>query len=229
MTAGPRITIRNLSLTLGGTRILRDVNHVFEGGRIHCILGPNGGGKTSLLRCLLGQMPFRGTVRLEDGDDRPIGYVPQSLEFDRSLPLTVGDVMAVMTQRRPAFFGTSRKTRAAMDAALDRIGMLPMRDRRFGALSGGERQRVLFAQAFVPHPALLLLDEPTSNLDEAGDRRFEELVRDISASGTTVIWVNHNWAQARRVSDSVVGVSGTVIFAGPPDEAIPTTPEAIPA
>ncbi len=118
--------------------------------------------------------------------------VPQALEFDRGLPLTVDDFMAAMCQRRPAFLGLSRNRRPAIDAALERVGMLAKRGRRMGALSGGERQRVLLAQGPVPPPQLLVLDEPMSALDEGGIQVFERLLLDWRQAGVTVLWIEHD-------------------------------------
>ncbi|MEM8309824.1 metal ABC transporter ATP-binding protein, partial [Morganella morganii] len=166
---GPAIEFAGIDLSLGGSRILDGVRLRVEAGSVHALVGPNGGGKSSLVKTLLGQMPHRGELRLEwPGAPGCIGYVPQALEFDRGLPLTVDDFMAAMCQRRPAFLGLSRSRRPAIDAALERVGMLAKRGRRMGALSGGERQRVLLAQGLVPPPQLLVLDEPMSALDEGG-------------------------------------------------------------
>lgn len=168
---GPAIEFAGIDLSLGGSRILDGVRLRVEAGSVHALVGPNGGGKSSLVKTLLGQMPHRGELRLEwPGAPGCIGYVPQALEFDRGLPLTVDDFMAAMCQRRPAFLGLSRSRRPAIDAALERVGMLAKRGRRMGALSGGERQRVLLAQGLVPPPQLLVLDEPMSALDEAASR-----------------------------------------------------------
>ncbi len=140
---GPAIEFAGIDLSLGGSRILDGVRLRVEAGSVHALVGPNGGGKSSLVKTLLGQMPHRGELRLEwPGAPGCIGYVPQALEFDRGLPLTVDDFMAAMCQRRPAFLGLSRSRRPAIDAALERVGMLAKRGRRMGALSGGERQRV---------------------------------------------------------------------------------------
>ncbi|MGU1586646.1 ATP-binding cassette domain-containing protein, partial [Pseudomonas aeruginosa] len=122
---GPAIEFAGIDLSLGGSRILDGVRLRVEAGSVHALVGPNGGGKSSLVKTLLGQMPHRGELRLEwPGAPGCIGYVPQALEFDRGLPLTVDDFMAAMCQRRPAFLGLSRSRRPAIDAALERVGML---------------------------------------------------------------------------------------------------------
>ncbi len=105
-----------------------------------------------------------------------MGYVPQSLDFDKSLPITVRDFMAMTTQRRPVFLGVSRARRAEIDATLERLGLAGRVNARLGSLSGGERQRVLLAQALLPEPALLVLDEPTTGLDVAGKEVLERTI-----------------------------------------------------
>jgi len=213
--AGPAISFGNVNLTLGGLHILRDVSFRIESGDLACVIGPNGGGKTCLIRSLLGQMPHSGDVRYEGGSAVQLGYVPQFLEIDRTLPLTVTNIMSIMVQRTPAFFGVKKKYSTQINAALDRAGFDGKRDRRFGGLSGGERQRVLFAQALMPEPNLLVLDEPTASMDEAGARRIEEVVLELNALGTTVLWINHDLAQVKRVANKVVVVDGGVPYCGP--------------
>ena len=109
---GPAVVFDRVSLQLGGTQILEDVSFRVEAGALHCLVGPNGGGKTSLVRALLGQMPHTGSIRLEGDVTGPLGYVPQLPDFDRNLPMTVNVVMALMSQRKPAFLGAARSSRA---------------------------------------------------------------------------------------------------------------------
>ncbi|MBA1200322.1 metal ABC transporter ATP-binding protein [Pseudomonas capeferrum] len=223
---GPRIEFAGIDLTLGRTRILEQVSFTVAAGSVHAIVGPNGGGKSSLIKTLLGQMPHQGQLTLQwPGDGEIIGYVPQALEFDRGLPMTVDDFMAAMCQRRPAFLGLSRRVSPAIDAALERVGMLDKRKRRMGALSGGERQRVLLAQGLIPTPQLLVLDEPMSALDEAGIRVFEQLLQGWRQSGTTVLWIEHDLEAVLRLADRVTGLSRQVLFDAPPAQAL--TPERL--
>ena len=214
---GPTIQLTNVSLELGATSILEDISLRIDSGSIHCIVGPNGGGKTSLLKSILGQMPHRGSIAIEvEGDGRPvIGYVPQFLNFDTTLPITVNDFMAISCQRRPAFLGLGKNNKKAMQEALEKVGFVGKHKRKLGNLSGGERQRVLFAQALVPEPDLLILDEPMTSLDEGGIYQFERLIKEYNASGKTVLWINHDLEQVRRVAQSVSGINRHLMFHGP--------------
>lgn len=223
--SGPAIVFDSVDLTLGRTGILDRVTFRVASGSIHAVVGPNGGGKSSLVRTLLGQSPHKGLVRLDWPRQGPgaVAYVPQALEFDRGLPMTVEDFLAVLCQRRPAFLGPDRRIDYA--AALARVGMEGKRMRRFGALSGGERQRVLLAQALIPAPDLLILDEPMTALDEAGAAIFETLLAELKVSGTTVLWIEHDLAAVRRLANRVTGLNKVVLFDGPPAEVL--SPERV--
>ncbi|EZH76877.1 manganese ABC transporter ATP-binding protein [Ectopseudomonas composti] len=218
---GPSIDFADVSLELGRTRILDRISFQVRAGSVHALVGPNGGGKSSLIKTLLGQMPHRGELTL-NWPDAPdvIGYVPQALEFDRGLPMTVDDFMAAMCQVRPAFLGLSRRHAPAIEEALARVGMLDRRTRRMGALSGGERQRVLLAQGLVPAAQLLILDEPMAALDEPGMRVFEKLLMDWRRSGVTVLWVEHDLQAVGRLADRVTGLNRRVLFDDAPQVAL---------
>lgn len=223
---GPSIVFDKVGLALGRTHILRDVSFTVSAGSVHALVGPNGAGKSSLIKTLLGQMPHQGRLTLDwPQAAQTIGYVPQALEFDRGLPMTVTDFMVTMTQRRPAFLGISPRRIKDIHAALDRVGMADKRARRMGALSGGERQRVLLAQGLMPAPSLLVLDEPMAALDEAGMRVFENLLADWRAQGVTVFWVEHDLQAVRELADRVTGLNGQVLFDGEPDEVL--TPQGL--
>jgi len=223
---GPGISFADVSLVLGRTVILDQVSFQVRAGSVQALVGPNGGGKSSLIKTLLGQMPHQGRLALEwSGEPQTIGYVPQALEFDRGLPMTVDDFMAAMCQRRPAFLGLSRRLAPAIGEALERVGMQDKRKRRMGALSGGERQRVLLAQGLIPSPQLLVLDEPMSALDEAGIQVFERLLGDWRRAGVTVLWIEHDLQAVKRMADKVTGLNRRVLFDAAPDEAL--TPERL--
>lgn len=223
---GPAIEFDAVQLTLGRTSILDRISFQVRAGSVHALVGPNGGGKSSLIKTLLGQMPHRGELRLHWPENSgTIAYVPQALEFDRGLPMTVNDFMAAMCQRRPAFLGLSRRHTPAIEQALARVGMLDKRKRRMGALSGGERQRVLLAQGLVPEAQLVVLDEPMSALDEPGVQVFEQLLRDWRLAGTTVLWIEHDLQAVSRLADRVTGLNRRVLFDDSPQQVL--TPERL--
>jgi zinc transport system ATP-binding protein len=217
---GPSIAFENVTLELGNTRILDDVSFGIRAGTIHCIVGANGGGKTSLIRSLVGQMPHTGSIRIDWQQNRVIGYVPQTLDFDKSLPITVLDFMAMTSQRRPVFLGVARARRQQIEAVLARMGLQGKLRARLGSLSGGERQRVLFAQALIPEPAMLVLDEPMTGLDLAGKEILEGAIRQFARGGGTVVWVNHDIVQVDEIADAMTYINRKVLLDGAPREVL---------
>lgn len=129
---GLEIQIKDLNLVLSGNEILENINLTVKAGEIHCLVGPNGGGKTSLLRCILGQMPFTGSIEMKYEKDRVIGYVPQVLDFERTLPITVEDFMAMTNQTRPCFLGISKKHKETVDNLLKKLGVYEKKKKIIG-------------------------------------------------------------------------------------------------
>ncbi|PIE64405.1 MAG: manganese ABC transporter ATP-binding protein [Desulfobacterales bacterium] len=223
---GPSISFENLNLRLGDNPVLVDVSFRVEPGSIHCIIGPNGGGKTSLIRSLLGQMPHDGTIRTAWYNERQIpGYVPQTLDFDRTLPLSVNDFMGMICQNRPVFSGTGKRVQEIIFQALEKVGMADKADYMFGGLSGGERQRVLLAQALVPEPDLLVLDEPASGLDKKGMEIMHSILQELNRKGTTILMIHHDLGEVKKIGHGVTCINRKVLFTGSPEETL--TPEAI--
>ncbi|HLW65641.1 MAG TPA: metal ABC transporter ATP-binding protein [Gemmataceae bacterium] len=196
------ITIRNLRVQLGGNPILRGMSCEIERGKITALIGLNGSGKTTLLRAILKEAPYVGQIQFHCGHDHSkptpehIGYVPQKLNIDVRLPLTVRDLLALAIQHRPLFLGVSRKTQPAIDRMLQRVWADPaLLDRFVEKISGGELQRVLLGLALHPEPELLLLDEPAQGLDYQTDHKFYELIADLNRkTGVTVLLVSHDFS-----------------------------------
>ncbi len=215
--ATPLLEVDNLSVTLGGNRILADVSFAVRPASIHALIGPNGAGKTTLIRSIMGGMPHRGTIRFNFRGDGRIGYVPQFLDFDRALPMTVGDFLALMLRRRPVFFGSAKKVRRQIAETLALTQTDHLIDRLIGGLSGGELRRVLLAQALTPLPEFLLLDEPASNVDEQGAQMFEDILLRLQRErNLTVLMVGHDIAMILRVADVATGINRAVTFHGNP-------------
>ncbi len=225
------VVFDNVSVTVGGVRILESVNATVPKGSATAIIGPNGAGKTTLLMALLGQIPYDGTIRLSDGPSGAgprIGYVPQRLDFDRGTPITVMEAMAMGMQRRPLWFGVSEARRRSSLEALADVRAEHLAGRKLGVLSGGELQRVLLALAIIQEPDLLILDEPASGVDVAGEDLLCELLEHLQRErGFTQVMVNHDMSNVLVHASHVICLNRRVIAHGPIASAL--TDEALAA
>ena len=215
----PAIIFDNVSVTMGGIRILESVSAAVPKGSTTAVIGPNGAGKTTLLLALLGQIPHEGTIRLIDGPSggKPrIGYVPQRLEFDRGTPITVMESMVMGLQRMPLWFGPAKAFREKAHAVLAETRVDHMADRRLGVLSGGEMQRVLLALAIQQDPDILILDEPASGVDVAGEDILCELLASLHKKhGFTQVMVNHDMSSVLAHASDVICLNRRVVAWGP--------------
>jgi manganese/iron transport system ATP-binding protein/manganese/zinc/iron transport system ATP- binding protein len=200
-----------------GVERLGDVSFTLPAGRIAAVLGPNGGGKTTLFRALLGELPIRhGIVELAG---RP-AYVPQTDRTRLDFPVSALDVVLMGAYHRtPAWRRIGRADRAAARAALERVGLEDRAGMRFGALSGGQRQRVLIARALLQDAPVVLLDEPLSGVDAVSAARIEELFARLRDEGRALLVATHDVEQARRW-DAVLCLNHRQIAFGPPAEVL---------
>lgn len=234
------LKLDGLSVRLEGDSILEDVSFHLHCGEIVALIGPNGAGKSSLFRCILGQMPYRGTitfspaggtaVRLPNGSPsgtpRPlIGYVPQSPSFDRGDPVSVLDFFTAATSGWPVWLPIPRKYRDRCAACLRRVHGEELIDRAMGALSGGQLQRVLLALALEPVPHVLILDEPLSGVDIEVEHRLLEMLDELrTAYDLSIFFSTHDFATLPQFADKVVLLNRSVLRVGTPDEVL-SSPE----
>jgi zinc transport system ATP-binding protein len=192
----PAVEVRDVCFSYGAQEVLHNVSFALAPRTLVAVVGPNGGGKTTLLRLLLGALaPRYGTIRVlgqapELARGR-VGYVPQSIPFDPRFPVSVREVvlMGRVGKARLGLFGG--EDRDAARRALARVRLERFEGRAFAELSGGERQRVMIAQALACGSELLLLDEPVANIDPEHASQMYELFRELSAD-VTVLMVSHN-------------------------------------
>jgi zinc transport system ATP-binding protein len=212
----PIIEIKDLTFSYDGANALEDVNLTIDKNDFVCLVGPNGGGKTTLLRLILGLLaPTRGRVTVFGGRPKQarqrLGYMPQHAQVDPRFPATVADVVLMGRLGRAEIFGPYRAPqRAAAWRALDVVGLSDFRTRPFGSLSGGQRQRALIARALATEPELLLLDEPTANLDAHAEHELYELMRRLNEK-LTIVMVSHDLGFVSEFVKSVACVKRHVV------------------
>ena len=200
------IKVSKLSVAYGANLVLRNVDMQLAAGEIVTIVGPNGSGKTSLLRAIIGATkPAEGEVWLKPG--LKIGYVPQRLHIDQTLPITVARFLRLTDK------ASDEKCKEALSAA----GVPDMLDRQMTQLSGGQFQRVLLARALIREPDVLLLDEATQGLDQPGSAAFYRQIEAVrEETGCAILMISHDLHVVMSASDRVVCMNGHVCCQGTP-------------
>lgn len=208
------IQTSGLTLRHDGQTVLRDVNFTLRRGEIVTVVGPNGSGKSSLLRALIGALkPAAGKITRKPG--LRIGYVPQKLQIDGTLPLTVRRFVNLPRRRAPE----------ALRAALATAGVSDLAERQMVDLSGGQFQRVLLARALLEKPDLLILDEATQGLDQPGSAAFYRQIEAVRQDlGCAVLMVSHDLHVVMAASDRVLCLNGHICCEGTP-ETVSEAPE----
>ena len=212
----PVIAIENVSFNYNGSPVLEDVSFAVAERDFVSLVGPNGGGKTTLLKLMLGLLvPTSGRVRIFGGNPvtgRPrIGYLPQHSQVDPRFPANVTDVTLMGRVSKSRNIGPYRKVdREAVWRALRQVDLYDDRHRPFADLSGGQRQRVLIARALAAEPELLLLDEPTANLDAPAENELYELLKRLNER-LTVVMVTHDLGFVSRFVKTVICVKRCVV------------------
>lgn len=222
MCNDPVIEISGLTLRPAREALLSNFSLTVDRGTLHALVGPNGAGKTTLLAAILGLVPFEGQIRAHWTGSGRISYVPQQFQVDRTLPVTVADFLALTRQHHPVCLGVSRATRQRIARLLERVNLSGFGSRPLSALSGGELRRVLLANALDPLPELLILDEPSTGLDEASAQWLDDTLQSLKGE-MTVLMVSHDIDRVRRIADRVTRLRAPSPTA-PARQAEPTNP-----
>jgi len=207
-----------------GPPVLRDVDLEVEAGEFLAIAGPNGGGKTTLLRLALGlERPSSGRVLLfgepadRFGDRARLGYLAQRAQLGVHAPATVREVVSAGRAPLNPFGRLSADDREAIDAAIERVGLSALARRPLTRLSGGQQQRAFIAKALVAGPRLLALDEPTAGVDVAAQEALADLLARLHGElGVTILFVSHEFGAIEHVVQRLVLVRETIVFDGAP-------------
>ena len=214
------LEITNLNVYFGEDCALEDISLNVEEKEFLGIIGPNGGGKTTLLKAILGLVqPRSGTIRIfgETGDAarRNIGYVPQFSRFDRRFPISVEEVvlMGRMTGRNPWLVRYDSRDRRMVDELLGRLDIADLKTKQIGQLSGGQLQRVLIARALAVEPRILVLDEPTASVDSGSKTRIYEILKELNQD-ITILIVTHDLSAVSSNIDRIACLNQQLFYHG---------------
>ncbi|MEN4016872.1 MAG: ABC transporter ATP-binding protein [Methanobacterium sp.] len=214
------LEINNLSVNFNGITILEDINLEACKNDFMAIIGPNGGGKSTLLKAILGLVkPLKGSIKIFGKNQKDAlkltGYLPQKTYFDISFPINVFEVV-LMGRYNGLFKNYKDEDRKAVINALNSVEMLEFKDRQINELSGGEMQRVFIARALVREPLLLLLDEPTASVDPEMQKSFYELLSSLKLK-MAIILVTHDVGVASSYVDNIACLNRKLYYHGTPE------------
>jgi zinc transport system ATP-binding protein len=217
---GTVLAVKSLKVILEGKTIIEDLSFQLNRGDSLAVIGPNGSGKTVLLRALLGIVPYSGTITWDPGVK--LGYVPQKVDADRQLPFSVADLLRAKSR-------VLRLEPTAVQLVQGVIGLSPdILESPIGRLSGGQFQKALIAFALLGDPNVLLFDEPTASLDQLAEERVYEIMHKLQdAYGLTLIVVSHDLSMVYRDATKVLCLNRQGLCFGPPREVL--TPESLQA
>jgi manganese/zinc/iron transport system ATP- binding protein len=214
------IAMHDVSVAYRGATALCSIDLTVPSGCLCAVMGPNGGGKTTLIKALLGLVPAAGEVRIFGesyaSQRRRVGYVPQRDSVDWDFPMTALDIVMMGAYGQLGWFRRAgRRERDAARDCLAQVGMADCADRRIRALSGGQRQRVFLARALAQNASLYLLDEPFAGVDAPTERAVVTLLQALRASGCTIVCVHHDLTTAPDYFDWLILLNTRLIAAGP--------------
>ncbi len=212
------LEVKNLSASFGGVEALSDISFSIEHGESLAIIGPNGSGKTTLLKTIIGITPYKGKIEIAPGIK--IGYVPQKLDIERKLPITIKEFLELNLSKEKGKSFTSKQVLTFVGLPEEFLA------KKISVLSSGEFQRVLIAAAIINRPELLLFDEPTASVDIAGQETVYELLRRLEVEQKmTLVLVSHDLTVVYRYAKKVLCLNHNQVCFGAPQTVL--TPEEL--
>ncbi len=209
------LEIQNLTVKYNDHVILNNLYYHVNSGEIVAIIGPNGSGKTTMLKAILGLIPYQGKIKILGGSQKQalkqIGYVPQKFDFDKTFPLTVKEFLNFVKTNNVEW----------REEVLHEVGVSALLEKRIGELSGGQLQRMLIAKALLKEPKLLLLDEATSGVDIAAEMTFYELIEHLNKThNLTIMLISHEVNMVYTFATQILCLNRDLVCNGNPKEAI---------
>jgi ABC-type Mn2+/Zn2+ transport system ATPase subunit len=216
-----KIEVKNITVSYEKKTVLSNINFNLESGKVYGLLGPNGAGKSTLFKTILGLIkPDSGSIIINsktvDEIRDKIAYIPQKEEIDWSFPATVFDI--VLTGRLPSKsrFGTySKSDKEKANAAIQRMGLVELRNRQIGDLSGGQQQRVFIARALCQEAEVLFFDEPFVGVDITTEEKIIAIIKKLAEEKKTIVMIHHDLSKVKDYFDFVIMVNQLLIAFGP--------------
>ncbi len=218
----PILSFKNVSVAYKNRLALENISLDFFKGSLTAILGPNGGGKSTLLKSILGLVPLQtGEIQKFSLKYKDIAYLPQQTEIDRTFPLTVNDVIAFGACQTKGFFKEiNQETKIYIQKALEKVGLKEAASRSLHTLSGGQFQRVLFARTMLQNAQIILLDEPFAAVDRYTIEDLIKIIKAWAAEGRTIIVVSHDLEFVQTYFPQSLLLARSVIAYGPTEKVI---------
>lgn len=227
-TTEPAIAVEGLSVSYAEVTAVDDVSFRLHRAQVCGLIGVNGSGKSTLFKCLMGlvtaqqgSLSLFGLTSTAARKGKLVAYVPQSEDVDWNFPVSVGDVVMM---GRYAHMGPlrhpTRADRAAVDEALERVGLTQLRNRQVGELSGGQRKRAFVARGIAQNAQLLLLDEPFAGVDKTSEATIVELLHDLKDEGRTILVSTHDLAGLPQLCDRAILLHQRILAEGTPDDVL---------
>jgi zinc transport system ATP-binding protein len=215
----PLVSVQSISYNYNSEMVLENVSFNVEEGDFLGIIGPNGAGKTTLFQCILGLLnTYSGRITILNEDIKKnkkiftkIGYIPQKKSIDQKFPLTVEELVSLSLTRKTSM--------TVVYDILKQVGLYNMKNKLIGQLSGGQQQRVLIAKALVNNPIILMLDEPTNELDQKSQNDFYFLLKDLNEKNKiTIVWTSHDMNAVNKYANKVSCINKRMFFHGDKEE-----------
>jgi zinc transport system ATP-binding protein len=215
------IDVKNLSLGYDKRAVFRGLNFSVSKGDFICVVGANGAGKTTLIKGILGLIkPLAGEIKFVNLKRKFVGYMPQETMVDPNFPAAVFEIVLSGTLNREHNIFYNKAAKADAEAALLKLGILKLKNKSFVDLSGGQRQKVLLARALVATKELLILDEPSNNLDKKSKAELYKIVQKLNAEGRTIMMVTHDLDHGNLIGNKILSICEGDYFFGTTEEFV---------